>query len=540
MKKIAVTLIISCFVAAKTLAQSTDVTMVSSGGPLKPLQAIMDIKHNTLNLDVDIAGHTIDGYAEIDLVLSKPTDTLLFDLIHLLTVHRILVNGKENQFEQKNDLIYIINKAGYKTGKQTVRIYYGGTPPEGKRPPWEGGFTWKTDKQGNPWVSINVQLQGAKMYYPCKDHPSDEPDEGVDLFITIPKGLSVAGPGLLQGVKQLAGNKATWHWKTNYTISNYTVVFNIGKYRVYSRPYTTIGGHTLPIQFYVLEEDTAHAQQILDMRVRDTHVMEKYFGEYPWYNEKIGVVEVPNSGMEHQTMVSYSGKFAFDQYENNLLFNGELFHEYAHEWWANKITNYDWSHMWIQEGTATYAEALFFRDMRGERGYDSVMVRKRAGVRGLKPVITDSSAYLNSRYNTDMYTKGAFLMHTLRFVLGDSVFFPAIKKFVTDVKYPYIKSFTTDDVERYYSATYGKSLKPLFDFYLRTIDFMDFQLTQSTPDTYYLTIKNSPMELPLDIMTDKGILHTVTPAAGKRLMIKSRTQPIIDPKQYYYKTVLMK
>ncbi|GAB3907609.1 M1 family metallopeptidase [Mucilaginibacter boryungensis] len=520
-------------------AQDRDVSYVSSGGPLKPLQAIMDIRHNTLALDVNINKQTIEGYAEIDLVLSKPTDTLLFDLVHLLTVHKTVVNNTNQSFSQKNDLIYIINKNGYKPGKHTIRIYYGGMPPIGKRPPWEGGFTWKTDKHGNPWVSINVQLQGAKMYYPCKDHPSDEPNEGVDLFITIPKGLSVAGPGLLQGVKTAANNKATWHWKTNYTISNYTVVFNIGKYKVYTRPYTTSKGHTVPIQFYVLEEDSIHANEVLDMRVRDTRMMEKYFGEYPWYKEKIGIAEVPNSGMEHQTMVTYSGTFKYDQYRGGVKFSSEMFHEFAHEWWANKITNWDWSHMWIQEGSATYAEALFFRDKLGEQGYDSVMIRKRAGIRALKPVISDSSAYLNSHYNTDMYTKGAFLLHTLRFVLGDNVFFPAIKKFVEDVQYPYDKYFTTDEVERYYSGYYGKSLKPLFDFYLKTTRTMDFELAQAAPGNYYLTIKNSPMELPLDIATDTGIIHTKIPFAT-RFNIKSKTVPVIDPKQYYYKTVLLK
>ncbi|MBC7398937.1 MAG: hypothetical protein H7289_03255, partial [Mucilaginibacter sp.] len=361
-----------------------------------------------------------------------------------------------------------------------------------------------------------------------------------ELFITIPKGLSVAGPGLLQGVKNVANNKATWHWKTNYTISNYTVVFNIGKYAVYKRPFTTIGGHTVPIEFYVLEEDSAQANKVLDMRVRDTHMMEKYYGEYPWFLEKIGVAEVPNSGMEHQTMVTYSGSFAYNKYENGLEFNGEMFHEYAHEWWANKITNYDWSHMWIQEGSATYAEALFFRDARGEAGYDSVMVKKRAGIRGIKPVITDSASYLNWHYNTDMYSKGAFLLHTLRYVLGDDVFFPALKKFIVDVKYPYNQFFTTDQVEKYYSAQSGKNLKLLFDFYLYTLDFMEFELVQTGPDTWYTTIKNSPMELPLDIMTDKGLMHTTTAGKTTRFMIKSKTQPIIDPRGWYYKKVTVK
>jgi aminopeptidase N len=519
-------------------AQNRDISYVSSGGPLKPLQAIMDIRHYTIALDVDIDKHTINGYAEIELLLAQPTDTLLFDLIHLYTVHKTVVNGSVNSFAQKGDSLVIVNKNGFKAGKQIIRIYYGGTPPDAKRPPWDGGFTWRTDGQGNPWISINVQLQGAKLYFPCKDHPSDEPNEGVDLLITIPKGLSVAGPGLLQGVKSAKNNKATWHWKTNYTISNYCIVFDIGKYKVYTKPYTTVAGHVVPIQFYVLEQDTAHAAEVLAMRVRDTHMLEKYFGEYPWYKEKIGIAEVPNSGMEHQTMVTYSGKFAYDKYPG-LNYSGEMFHEYAHEWWANKVTNKDWSHMWIQEGSATYAEALFFRDKLGEAAYDSVMARKRIGIHAAKPVITATSWYLNSGYNTDMYSKGAFLLHTLRFVLGDTVFFPALKKFVEDVKYPYNRFFTTDEVAQYYSAVYGKNLQPLFDFYLKTTDKMDFELTESAPDTYALTIKNSPMELPLDILTDKGIIHTTTPEKGKRFTIKSKTQPVVDPKGYYYKRVLV-
>jgi len=538
MKKKATLLMFFCAILNLASAQNRDISYVSSGGPLKPLQAIMDIRHYTLALDVDIQKQTIEGYAEIDLILSQPTDTLLFDLIHLLTVHKTLVNSTGNTFAQKGDSLLIVNKNGFKTGKQKIRVYYGGMPPIGTRPPWDGGFTWKTDKHGNPWVSINVQLQGAKLYFPCKDHPSDEPNEGVDLFITIPKGLSVAGPGLLQGVKQANNNKATWHWKTNYTISNYCIVFDIGKYKVYTRPYTTIGGHTVPIQFYVLEEDTAHATEVLDMRVRDTHMMEKYYGEYPWFNEKIGIAEVPNSGMEHQTMITYSGKFAYDKYPG-IDFSSEMFHEFAHEWWANKITNKDWSHMWIQEGSATYAEALFFKDKFGEKGYDSVMLKKRLGIRGQKAVITETSSYLNSGYNTDMYNKGAFLLHTLRFVLGDSVFFPALKKFVVDVKYPYNQFFTTDDVEQYYSAQSGKNLKPLFDFYLKTTHTMDFQLIRTGPDTYNIYIANSPMELPLDILTDTGVMHATTPVKDVKLTIKSKTTPVIDPKGYYYKRVML-
>ena len=270
--------VLFCFLlvclSGQLYAQNRSIAYMSAGGKLRPLQAIMDIRHYTLALDVDIPKKSIEGYNEISLILTKPTDTLLFDLVDLLSVHKITVDKTNAFFRQKGDSVFIINKTGYAAGKHVIRINYGGEPPVAVRPPWQGGFTWTTDKNGNPWVVINCQLQGAQVYFPCKDHPSDEPNEGVDMFITIPKGLSVAGPGLLQGVKDAADNRATWHWKTNYTISNYCVVFNIAKYKVYSRPYTTVAGHTVPIQFYVLEEDTAQASHVIEIRARDTRIRE--------------------------------------------------------------------------------------------------------------------------------------------------------------------------------------------------------------------------------------------------------------------------
>ena len=144
-------------------------------------------------------------------------------------------------------------------------------------------------------MAINCQLEGAKVYFPCKDHPGDEPNDGADLIITVPTGLTVAGPGLLQTVTNKKNNKTSFHWKTNYTISNYCILFNIGKYKTISRPYTSIEGNKVPMQFYILEQDTEHAAQVLDLRERDTRILEKYFGEYPWIKEKIGIAQVPNS-----------------------------------------------------------------------------------------------------------------------------------------------------------------------------------------------------------------------------------------------------
>ncbi|MFM7712983.1 MAG: hypothetical protein ACKO7A_09735, partial [Microcystis sp.] len=238
--------------------QDRDIMYLTSGGKLNPLQAIQDIRHYTIALEVDIIGRAISGSAEVRLLLSQPTDTILLDLIHLYAVSKVTVNHKPVNYTQHDDKIFITSSKGFSAGSKNIMIYYSGIPPVAARPPWDGGFTWAKDSAGNDWMSINIQGEGGKMYFPCKDHPSDEPNEGADLLITIPAQLKVAGPGLLMNVTRKK-DKATYHWKTNYTISNYCILFNIGKYKVVKDEYTTINGNKVPIEYYVLEVDTPQA-----------------------------------------------------------------------------------------------------------------------------------------------------------------------------------------------------------------------------------------------------------------------------------------
>ena len=211
----------SLLIANSLLAQNNlDVSYLSSGGKLKPLQAIMDIRHYDINLDVNIEQRTIQGNTIVTLNLAKQTDTILLDLVHLLIIEKVMVNKKEVAFEQKDDKIYITSKAGFTIGKQMVDIKYGGAPPVAVKPPWLGGFTWAKDSLGNDWVSINIQKEGGRMYFPSKDHPSDEPNEGVSMHITVPKGLVVAGPGLLQKTT-IKNNKQKMKHKKNKSQLNY-------------------------------------------------------------------------------------------------------------------------------------------------------------------------------------------------------------------------------------------------------------------------------------------------------------------------------
>ncbi len=508
---------------------------LKSGGKLKPEQAIIDIRHYTIALDVNPDQKSISGYAEIDLMLSKATDIFLFDLVQLLKVEKIWINNKAATFQQKNDLIYIHPSSSVAEGKYKLKIQYSGKPGIAQRAPWEGGFQWAKDSSGNHWVAISCQGEGAKIYFPCKDHPSDEPNEGADLFITVPKGLVVAGPGLLQKVSH-SKNKSTYHWKTRYTINNYSILFNIGKYRVFSRNFTTISGNKVPMQFYVLEEHASKAEHHLDIFENSARVQEKYFGEYPWVKEKMAIAETPHLGMEHQTMNAYGNKFRYTKVGGED-FDWLMHHEFGHEWWGNKVTGIDWADMWIQEGICVFGDAMYVREKEGEEAYQKRMQRTAWQTQNKKPVVMGTGLDADTVYHADIYGKGAFFMHTLRYLIGDEIFFPTLKKLATNPAYTYDRLVSTDDVEQLFSSASGKNLKPLFDFYLRNTQKLEVLLKQTGDDKYTVQLLNFDMPLPMEVSTDSGSQRVTIDKKG--INITSKTLPQVDPKVYYLKKLIL-
>jgi aminopeptidase N len=509
-----------------------------SGGALKPEQAIMDIRHYTIALTVDPVQQSIKGYTTVTFKLTSPSPVIVLDFWHGLTTEKVMVNNKAATFDHSDkDILTIKGREEFKIGTYDVKVFYGGTPGVASRPPWTGGFQWSTDSAGNPWIAITCQSEGAKIYFPCKDHPSDEPNEGADMIITVPKGLTVTAPGILGKVKDSKG-MSTFHWSTKYTISNYCLVFNVGKYKKVSRTYTTVDKHKVPIDFYITEVHAANADRLLDFVERSCAVLEKYFGEYPWVKEKIGIAETPHLGMEHQSMIAYGNKFNFTQL-GGKDFDWLMHHEFGHEWWANKVTNSDWAHMWIQEGICSFGDALFTLEMEGKDSYLSLMRERARNSQNLKPMVPAGEvADSDSAYQPDIYGKGALFMHTLWYVLGDSVFFPALKKLATDPAYTYDNTVTTDDVEKHFSAAAGKNLKPLFDLYLRTINKLEINVEQTSDTGYVVKFVNYEGALPLDIEIDGRIERREVTGSG--IAIESESgYPGIDPKGYYLKRVVL-
>ncbi|QTE38119.1 M1 family metallopeptidase [Mucilaginibacter gossypii] len=508
---------------------------LTSGGKLKPEQAIMDVRHYTISLAVDPEQKTINGFTTIDVIMTKPTKVLLFDLLDSLSVSKVLVNGKQEPFEYKNNLITINTAKELPAGKASVKVIYGGKPHVARRPPWDDGFIWTRDSTGHQWMAITAEGTGGKLYFPCKDHPSDEPNEGVDMFITVPKDLVVAGPGLLKGVSKQKGT-ATFHWQTKYTINNYSILFNAGDYTVVTRPYTTVDGHNVPIQFYVLKEHASKAEDHLDIFVKTIKEQEKYFGEYPWVKEKIGIVETPHLGMEHQTMNAYGAKFKYTKVGGED-YDGLMHHEFGHEWWGNKVTAKDWADYWIHEGICTYGDALYVREFEGEKAYIKFFQNSALSFGNKIPIVIGKDIDEESAYNGDIYGKGAFFMHTLRYIMGDSIFFPTLKGFVTDPRYTYSNLASTDDVIQYFSKAAGQDLKPLFDLYIYSINKLEIHIKAQRGDKYQVQLLNIDMPLPVDITTD-GVTKRYT-LDKKGITVTSKTMPVIDPNTYYLKKLII-
>ncbi|MEP6734195.1 MAG: M1 family metallopeptidase [Chryseolinea sp.] len=521
-------------VAMLTTASFAEAQNLKSGGVLKAEQAIYDVRHYALSLTVDIESKSIVGSVEIDIITKDTTSLLLFDLVHLLKVKKVWVNGKAKPFSQANDLLRINCKRILAAGKVKVKVDYGGKPGVSENPPWSGGFTWSEDSLGNPWVAITCESEGAKVLFPCKDHPSDEPNEGADLIITVPKGLYVAGPGLL--VKQSAkGSQETFHWRTKYTINNYSILFNIGKYLRVSRMYRTSGGHSVPLEFYVLQNHRQHADRLLNFLERAVKHEEKFFGEYPWIDDKIAVCETPHLGMEHQTLNAYGNKFRYTKSGGKDL-DWLLLHELGHEWWGNKVTANDWADMWIQEGICAFGDALYTEEYEGKDAYLLRMQATAISTQNHQPVVPGKNLDSDAVYQPDIYGKGAFFMHTLRYMLGDDKFFSTLKKLATDGRYTFDNLIDTDDVEGLFSGAYGESLKPVFDLYLRSIMKLEVIVRQVSPGDYELRLVNMTSSLPIDVVTDNGKKRMTL--RGSPLKISSTTAPVIDPDLYYLKKVI--
>ena len=368
--------------------------------------------------------------------------------------------------------VYYIEDAPQKNKIDSILIHFSGSPRIASNPPWDGGWIFTKDTKGRPWMTVACQGLGASVWYPCKDHQSDEPDEGALIQVKVPSDLvAVANGKLYSKTKQTDGT--VWSWLVKSPINNYNIVPYIGKYVTFKDSFTGENGKKLSLDYWVLDYNLAKAKKQFGRDVKPMlKCFEYWFGPYPFYEDDYKLVEAPHLGMEHQSAVAYGNHYMNGYLGMDLSGTGWgnkwdyiIIHESGHEWFANSITTNDIADMWVHEGFTDYSEVLFVECQYGRKAADEYCQGLRKNIDNDIPIIGPYG--VNQEGSGDMYAKGANMLHTIRQVINNDSLFRKIVRGLN--KEFYHRTVDSKDVEAYMSNQSGKDLSKIFDQYLRTI-----------------------------------------------------------------------
>ena len=511
----------------------------ASGGALLPEQAAIDVQHYGLTLSVDPKTRSINGTCSMRATALTAVADVALHLDDRLEVSGVSTKGESIPFEHKAGVVRAKLPQPIAEGEQVaVEISYGGQPRIAPRPPWDGGFTWKKTKSGQPWIATSCQGEGADLWWPCKDHPSDKP-ETMDLRISVPRDLVCASNGVLVSDDVNEDGTRTFHWTVKNPIANYCVALNIAPYVQLDRTYESVTGEKMPVVFYALPENAKKAEKFLPEVMDHLRHMEEVCGPYPFRNEKYGVAETPHLGMEHQTIIAYGNKYPQRrEFDYDWLHH----HEMCHEWWANLVTCRDWKDMWIHEGIGTYMQALYIESRRGPEAYKIEMGKKRRSLvnRGaVAPKATQDSKqiYFGSRSGNDIYYKGSWIMHSMRWVMGDKPFFEALRRMaypdpakekVTDGTQ--VRFSDTDEIRRIAEKHHGASLQWFFDVYIHQpkLPKLDVKEVDGTLILTWEVPEGLPFPMPVPVEV-AGDIRRVEMTHGSATIKLGGKKYVIDP-----------
>ena len=438
-------------------------------GTLSEFRSCYDVLLYDLDIKIEIDTKFISGSNTIKFLAITDFQKLQLDLFENMKIEKIEFKDQNLKFTREYNAVFITFPEEIKKGSvQILKVYYSGNPLSAKNPPWDGGFSWNKDKDGNPFVGVSCQGTGASLWWPCKDHQSDEPNEMV-IRVAVPSDLTEVSNGRLKNKTDLQNGYTKYEWFVSYPINNYDVTINIAKYKHFSeRYYNSNYRDTLSLDYYVLPANYEKAKKQFQQVKPMLNCFYKYFGEYPFIRDGYKLVEAPYLGMEHQSCVAYGNKYkngylGYDRSGTGYGFDFIIIHESAHEWWGNSITTNDIADMWIHEGFGTYAEALYIECLYGYDAYLEYINSEIKGVENDKPLV--GAFGVNSEGSGDMYPKGALLLHTIRSVMNnDKKFFEIIKGIQETFSYQTVNS---KDIENYISEKSGIDFSEIFDLYLR-------------------------------------------------------------------------
>lgn len=438
-------------------------------GSITKERAWWDLQFYHLNVKVNPADSTIGGSVTVRYKVLQPNQTLQIDLQRPLTISKITQDGQEVTFRRDGDAFFVnLIKKQVSQAQESIIVYYGGRPRSAKRAPWDGGFSWKRDKNGQPFVATSCQGLGSSVWWPCKDHMYDEPDSA-NISITVPKPLMDVSNGRLRSITENADNTRTFNWYVQNPINNYGININIGNYETWAETFEGEKGK-LDLSYYALAENIEKAKTQFQQVKSMMKAFEHWFGPYPFYEDGYKLVEVPYLGMEHQSSVTYGNGYQNGYLGRDLSATGWglkwdfiIVHESGHEWFANNITYKDMADMWIHESFTNYSECLYTEYYYGKEAGATYVIGCRKLIRNDKPII---GVYdVNRSGSGDMYYKGGNMLHTIRQIVNDDEKWRGILRGLNQTFYH--QTVTTKQIEDYMSQQAGVNLSKVFDQYLR-------------------------------------------------------------------------
>ncbi len=415
-----------------------------------------DIQHYKLDLWLDLDGDIIGGGVTLQSVVVKAAlDTMVLDLFDNMTVDSVRLTGGPLDFVHQDDQIRIVLDRTYLQGEGVSPIvYYHGQPS------YTGWARFRFSQHGSPPVPLVFSISwpdNSRGWWPCKDVLYDKATAEVRMTVPVDQhDMVVASIGRLTGIIQNPDDTRTYTWLETYPITTYNISFSTTNFDTLQGMYAGIEGDTLKILHFVYPEDRSLAEESFNTLPDMMLAYETLFGEYPFMGEKYGMAEIELSGaMEHQTMVSYGAMLINGSHTNDMT----VAHELAHMWFGNMITIGTWPDIWMSEGFATYAEALYEETLTGLEGYLSYMRSLDSG--GFSGTVYDPSNLLSDT----VYNKGAWILHMLRHIMGDSMLLETLHSFATDTTFMYKTAVTAEFIE-VCESFYGNDLDWYFDPWL--------------------------------------------------------------------------
>ncbi|MCI9846473.1 M1 family metallopeptidase [Flavobacterium pectinovorum] len=429
-----------------------------------------DLKYYHLDVKVNPSDKTISGSNTIRYTVLSEYNKMQIDLQEPMQIYKVVQDGKELKFERDGNAFFIQLIEKQKVGEvKEIIVLFGGKPKEAVNPPWDGGITWKKDKNGKDFIASSCQGLGASVWWPCKDHMYDEVDNML-ISVNVPGNLTDVSNGRLQSVKKEKDGTKTFNWYVSNPINNYGVNINIGDYVNFSEKYKGEKGN-LDCNYYVLRDNLALAKEQFKDAPKMLKAFENWFGPYPFYEDSYKLVEAPYLGMEHQSSVTYG-----NQYKNGYLghdlsgtgwglkFDFIIIHESGHEWFANNITYKDIADMWIHESFTNYSESLFLEYYYGKDAAAEYIIGCRKNIENDIPIIGHYD--VNDEGSGDMYSKGGSMLHMIRQIINDDGKWRSILRGLNSTFYH--QTVTSKQIEDYINTQSGINFNRVFAQYLTT------------------------------------------------------------------------